>query len=735
MRVACTVAGMAGAALLSLVIQADAEDPTRYMDFNDWPDSGTNLGAHTHLSWTVQTGRVWDVDAYEGKSALLPGSAGTTNYIQSPFFSNGYGTISFEYARGTNGYTPAQLGLQSSADGTNWTTLDVASNFAGTAYRNYSRFYFHPAGSYLRICNLTNTLEDCVCILLDEGFADGINPPPGWTFTGISSSYFSLGNYGREPPSLKFDNTGDQIITPHLDQPTNLVYWLKGQVVDSNSYLLVEATPDDIAWTIVASNCPIANQARTNSYALASNIIRVRFTYGKSQGNLAFDDVIIQGMPCPPGALQDLRLDQINIETAELQRVQNFDNWPTEYAYGYYEYKGWSVSNALIDTFYAYSGQTVRLRDGTDSKYVLSPFLPDGLGLVSFRYRHWDGTNPVVAYALQTSPDGLAWTDQDTVSISSATYSNYSRFFNISNGVYVRLLWISGEERVLFDEISLGPFLESAPEIPQGLTASDGEDLDCVRLNWSDVAEEAGYAVWRNVSNTVETASIVGASGADGTNYNDFTALPGQLCYYWVTAMNALGTSDWSNVDDGYRRLATPTNFTASEGTYPDKVMLTWDDTLGETGFGLWRHPDNDTNAASCIGGVGADTLTFDDTTAVPGQGYYYWVRASNLTSSSMSDFSACAVGYRAQDPTAPDATIIGLAMDSNITIFTFGNTGAIPWSIQPYFSTNLPEPALPWQPILSFNQTLTDGTNAVSFALPAPTNIPIFYRMLFTKP
>ncbi|MBP7828740.1 MAG: fibronectin type III domain-containing protein [Kiritimatiellae bacterium] len=715
-------------AAMSLAILADAADPVRYMDFNDWPDSGTNLGTHTHQLWLVQTGQVREASASHGKAAFLPGGPGATNFVRSPFFSNGYGTISFRHA---NGYIPSPFAIQASSDSIHWTTLDTG--MAGYTDEHYSRSFYNPSGAFIRICNMVTSLENYAFLLIDEGFPGGTSPPTGWSFSGIAGMYFSSGNYGREPPSLKFDNPGDHITTPVLNQPTNLSYWIKGQMVSSNSFFLVEATSNDLDWTIIASNRPIANQPRTNINAIATNTIRVRFTYYKSQGNVAFDDVVILGPPNPTGGVQELRLDDINVEEAEPQRAQDFDNWPATSTYGFYTYKGWIVFNALIGATYAYSGQAVRFRNDADAKYLLSPFLPDGLGLVTFQYRHWDGADPAVVYRLQTSPDGVTWTDQDTITITSASYSEYRRFFHIDEGVYVRLFWISGEQRVLFDEIVLHSAQETVPEAPLNVSAGDGDHIDYVSIRWDDVSLEAAYLIWRSVSNNVSTATVLGSGVPDVPAYNDLWAVPGQLYYYWITAINAYGTSEWSNTDSGYRRLRAPAALTASQGTHPDKVALTWANVDGETGFGMWRHPDNDTHAATCIGGVSVNTLTFDDVSAVPGQGYYYWVRASNLTSYSMSDFGVPAVGFRAQDPEAPDAEIIGMTVTTNIMIFASGNTGATPWLVQPYFTTNPVPPS--WQLILPFDQTLNDGTNALMFDRPSPMNKPVFYRVLFTKP
>jgi hypothetical protein len=85
-----------------------------------------------------------------------------------------------------------------------------------------------------------------------------------------------------------------------------------------------------------------------------------------------------------------------------------------------------------------------------------------------------------------------------------------------------------------------------------------------------------------------------------------------------------------------------PTNVQASDGTYVDKVQVTWTASSGATSYGVYR-------AASRRGtkvaiGTTSDT-TFDDTTASVGRTYYYWVIGTNVYGAS--GFSAYDTGYR----------------------------------------------------------------------------------------
>lgn len=127
--------------------------------------------------------------------------------------------------------------------------------------------------------------------LVNEGFSSGATAPEGWTFTSIAT-YTTSGNYGDNPPSLKFDATGDRIVTPALQNPTNLSFWVKGQGTDSSSELLVEGAIAG-TWTTVASFVPLPTTATTLSTPVDISVTNLRFTYTKSVGNLALDDVFI----------------------------------------------------------------------------------------------------------------------------------------------------------------------------------------------------------------------------------------------------------------------------------------------------------------------------------------------------------------------------------------------------------------------------------------------------------
>jgi hypothetical protein len=131
-----------------------------------------------------------------------------------------------------------------------------------------------------------------------QGFAAGTTAPAGWEFTGLGT-YTSAGNFGAASPSLSFDSTGDRVVTATYSGPaTSLSFWVKGQGTNATSALLVEGF-NGTSWVTIQNYTSLPSSSTTKTYnasstpALPANLVKFRFTYTKSQGNLSFDDVNI----------------------------------------------------------------------------------------------------------------------------------------------------------------------------------------------------------------------------------------------------------------------------------------------------------------------------------------------------------------------------------------------------------------------------------------------------------
>jgi fibronectin type 3 domain-containing protein len=114
-----------------------------------------------------------------------------------------------------------------------------------------------------------------------------------------------------------------------------------------------------------------------------------------------------------------------------------------------------------------------------------------------------------------------------------------------------------------------------------------------------------------------------------------------------VKASNTYGTTKFSASDKGYRSDGTPlvpTNISASDGTYTDRVEVTWSASLRAESYKVYRARSTDPGATKTLLGTTSETF-FNDTTTLSMKTYYYWVKASNTYGTTK--FSASDKGYR----------------------------------------------------------------------------------------
>ena len=210
----------------------------------------------------------------------------------------------------------------------------------------------------------------------------------------------------------------------------------------------------------------------------------------------------------------------------------------------------------------------------------------------------------------------------------------------------------------------------TAPGIPTGVDASDGDYLDRIVVVWQSVARAVRYEVWRATSED-GTYSLVGESSA--ATYSDGTVTPNTTYWYKVKACNRGGCSDLSAADSGYAAgegvAQVPTGVSATDGTYTDRVRVTWNASAGATQYEVWR--DVAQGGPYTLRGTVTGT-TYDDMDAAPSVVYWYKVKACNP--SGCSAFSAADSGFTF--PTAPDPVTNVAASDG-----TYNDRVRITWT------------------------------------------------------
>ncbi|MBX7257679.1 MAG: hypothetical protein K1Y02_15065 [Candidatus Hydrogenedentes bacterium] len=125
---------------------------------------------------------------------------------------------------------------------------------------------------------------------------------------------------------------------------------------------------------------------------------------------------------------------------------------------------------------------------------------------------------------------------------------------------------------------------------------------------------------------------------------------------------------------------AVPTGVSATDGSFANRVRVTWSASSGATSYLLYRSTTNNSASAALITSVVG--TTYDDFSAAAatsgssggcGGGsstqyttYYYWIRAQNQC--SQSALSTPDSGYRGLAKSASDATAIEMALPSKAT-------------------------------------------------------------------
>lgn len=174
---------------------------------------------------------------------------------------------------------------------------------------------------------------------------------------------------------------------------------------------------------------------------------------------------------------------------------------------------------------------------------------------------------------------------------------------------------------------------------PTGLTASDGTFTNKVSLDWPNFPNAASYQVYQATSLGGSKTQLGITTTSD---FEDSSATPEREYYYFYKACNAIACGDYSTFDTGWREMTIPAGLSASDGTYTDKVRLTWSSVSAATFYRLFY--------STSAGGppvylTQTTNLLYDTNPATPERPYYYWVQACNEY--GCSDYSTVESGYR----------------------------------------------------------------------------------------
>jgi hypothetical protein len=275
---------------------------------------------------------------------------------------------------------------------------------------------------------------------------------------------------------------------------------------------------------------------------------------------------------------------------------------------------------------------------------------------------------------------GSGWQTIDSIGADSTAYTDNGLEAETEYVYRVRAVNDAGESEWSAEASATTdpPLLDA----PSDLTAT-AQNADQISLSWSDNSDnEEQFVIYRSKeSGSFAELSVL---PANTTGYID-SGLDSETQYsYYVFARNADGDSGISNTPTATTdSLPQPSGMNAAAAGNR-QIDLTWTyDSPYESGFTLQRKTG--TGSFADLTTVGADAISYSDTTAVPGTQYTYRVRAYDGGGSSEWSNEAGAVTeiYAYLALNSGQIAVIEISDPQNPGAPVYRNTGGYPYKIE----------------------------------------------------
>jgi len=226
-----------------------------------------------------------------------------------------------------------------------------------------------------------------------------------------------------------------------------------------------------------------------------------------------------------------------------------------------------------------------------------------------------------------------------TLPANQATYSDSG--LAAATTYYYRVKAIDGAGSSGYSNVTSAVTLTPPLSSPSDLAAVPVSATQ-IGLSWSDNSgDETGFVIERSLDTAFSAATSTMAS-PNQTAYNDAGLTAATTYYYRVKAVNASGSSAYSNVasaatpSTALTGPAAPTNLTAvRSGTSAHRSLtLYWTDNAdNESSFAIERSTDG--IQFDLLASIGPDARSYRDRSVARTRRYYYRVRALNAAGSS----------------------------------------------------------------------------------------------------
>ena len=245
---------------------------------------------------------------------------------------------------------------------------------------------------------------------------------------------------------------------------------------------------------------------------------------------------------------------------------------------------------------------------------------------------NWSATSASAGYRIYRSASG-SFAQIGAVSSASTSYADTTATPGVVYTYAITYVHSFGES--IMGATNSG---FRATTIPTNVIASDGTSATAVGITWSPVTNATSYSVYRRSGSAAP--ALIGNTTGTSYSYPVGTALSSD--FYSVRATVSGVLSGYSAEDAGWRNVVGP-SASASDGTYGDRVQVSWSALTSATGYWVYRW----TGSASPIllGTTSGSTTSYSDTSATPGTIYSYAISATHSLGASL--LGVANSGYR----------------------------------------------------------------------------------------
>lgn len=239
-----------------------------------------------------------------------------------------------------------------------------------------------------------------------------------------------------------------------------------------------------------------------------------------------------------------------------------------------------------------------------------------------------DNATDETGFELERSTDAVAFTKIADLGPNVTTYQHTG--LAPATRYWYRVLAKNSAGKSGYSNIANATTAQVAPNAPSGLTAT-AVSTSQIDLKWTDNANnETGYQVERSPNGT--TFTKIADLSANVTAYQNTGLTPMTDYYYRVRAVNAVGTSAYSNTGTAKTQNVpvpgAPTNFTAVP-TAPDLIQLRWAKPTANATQIVIERAKGDGNFVQ-IAKVAATVLQYEDKSELETADYFYRIKAVN---------------------------------------------------------------------------------------------------------